>query len=151
MTVAKIKQSLPEQKRDGDVLAWSMSRSITHSAELSTNLASGILTQSQFIPLISEQLKEDPAQVVKDLIELRDVLVAPGGIRVAVAGDVLGLSAPRSAWLKNFQAVQVSRTLHACQPRAVTDLVCHSHPQLCPCHGQSRCFPSLDRALRGRA
>jgi len=156
VTAAKLVQSLPEQKRDGRSvslrltahscascsphrliqISWSLSRALTHSLELSTNVANSVLSvrirnraaarsltilslQSlETIPKLAERLgaadasTSDAEAVVRELDEIRSVLFRPERMRVSVTGDVLGLKRPRSDWVdnllreKNWQPVQ---------------------------------------------
>ena len=70
MAVAKIQQSLPEAKRDGDAVVSSLSGDLLYS-ESSTAQATTVLDQIDFIPRLMEKLKVVPDEVVTDLEELR--------------------------------------------------------------------------------
>lgn len=83
VTAAKLLQSLPEQKRDGRAISWALSRSLTHSRDLSTNVANSVLSSLDTIPALAERLgavdgkPADPSSVVRELTELRQALFRP--------------------------------------------------------------------------
>lgn len=99
VNAAKIAQSLPEQKRDGRTISWSLSRSITHSDQLSSNLLNNVLTQSEIIPKIVEQLASSStaSQVIDQIEEVRRTLLKPELMLVSVAGDILSIPQPKKA------------------------------------------------------
>ncbi|TIB92302.1 hypothetical protein E3Q18_02533 [Wallemia mellicola] len=99
VTAAKIQQSLPEQKREGDTVVWAMSTSLMFD---SLQQANAVLEQSDFNPTVIKKLEDDPQSVVNDLEEFRKYVVQPSGIRVSVAGNVLGIERPQEPWLKHF-------------------------------------------------
>ncbi|TBU62037.1 Metalloenzyme, LuxS/M16 peptidase-like protein [Dichomitus squalens] len=101
VTVAKIAQSLPEMKRDGDTVLGSVSAELLY-AESSTSRMGGVVPQMEFIPKLAQQLQESPPEVVKDLEEIRSYLTDPTGVRISVNGDILSLKEPRSAWARHF-------------------------------------------------
>lgn len=70
MTAAKIQQSLPEAKRDGNTVVSSLSGALLY-APSSTAQAATVLDQVEFIPHLMERLKTTPEQVVADLEQLR--------------------------------------------------------------------------------
>lgn len=97
VNAAKLAQSLPEQKRDGRSISWSLSRSLTHSDKQSSNLLNSILTQSDVIPRLVEQLASPSTanEVINQLEELRRTLLQPGKMLLSIAGDVLSLPQPK--------------------------------------------------------
>ena len=99
VTAAKIQQSLPEQKREGDTVAWSMSTTLMFD---SLQQANAVLEQSEFNPSIVKRLEEEPESVVKDLEAFRNYVTQPECLRVSVAGNVLGVEKPQEAWNKYF-------------------------------------------------
>ena len=120
VTVAKIAQSLPEMKRDGDTVLGSVSAELLY-AESSTSRMGGIVPQMDYIPKLVQRLQESPAEVVKDLEEIRSyrefsrhlfapsgltvvlpIVTDPTGVRISVNGDILALKEPRSAWARHF-------------------------------------------------
>ena len=70
VTVAKIAQSLPELKRDGDNVLGSVSAELLYD-ESSTSRMGAVVPQIEYIPKLVQQLQESPADVVKDLEEIR--------------------------------------------------------------------------------
>lgn len=83
VTAAKLLQSLPEQKRDGRAISWALSRSLTHSRDLSTNVANSVLSSLDTIPALAERLgavegkPSEPQSVVQELDEVRQALFRP--------------------------------------------------------------------------
>lgn len=70
MTIAKIQQSLPEMKRDGDTVLSSVSAELLYDAS-STSRVGSVIPQIDFIPKLSQELQETPAAVLKDFEEIR--------------------------------------------------------------------------------
>ena len=70
MTLAKIQQSLPEMKRDGDTVLNSVNAELLYDETSMTRMGS-VVPLIDFVPKLSQQLQESPAEVVKDLEEIR--------------------------------------------------------------------------------
>lgn len=70
ISVAKIQQSLPEQKRDGDTILGSVTAEMLFD-ETSVSRTTMTLPQAEFIPKLAEQLQQSPDEVVKDFEEIR--------------------------------------------------------------------------------
>ncbi len=102
VSISKIIQSLPEQKRNGRAIASALSRSLTLDGEKSTNLASSILNLVQTMPALQEALNTDPDKVVADFERIRATLLRPENLRVSVAGDILALEKPKASWAEHF-------------------------------------------------
>ncbi|EST04590.1 Peptidase M16, C-terminal domain protein [Kalmanozyma brasiliensis GHG001] len=102
VTVSKIIQSLPEQKRKGRAIASALSRSLTLDADRSTNLANSVLELVKTMPELQERLSTEPDKVVADFERIRSTLVRPENLRVSVAGDILALEQPKTAWAEHF-------------------------------------------------
>ncbi|KAJ7630999.1 Metalloenzyme, LuxS/M16 peptidase-like protein [Roridomyces roridus] len=110
VTIAKIQQSLPEMKRDGNTVLGSLWADLLHS-DASTSRAGGILPQIDFMPKLATQLSEKPEQVIADLEEIRRYAADPSGVRFSVTGNVLKLNKPRSTWAKYFATALPEKTL----------------------------------------
>ncbi|KAH9837131.1 Metalloenzyme, LuxS/M16 peptidase-like protein [Rhodofomes roseus] len=102
ITIAKIQQSLPEMKRDGDTVLGSVSAELLFD-ETSMSRMTMALPQTEFIPKLAEQLQQSPEEVVKDFEEIRRHLTDSSCVRFSVAGDVLSIKQPREPWAKYFQ------------------------------------------------
>lgn len=102
VSISKIIQSLPEQKRNGRAIASALSRSLTHDGDKSTNLANSILNLVQTMPALQETLNTDPQKVVDDFERIRSTLLRPENLRVSVAGDILALPKPKTSWAEHF-------------------------------------------------
>lgn len=70
MILAKITQSLPELKRDGNTMMSSLLSSLLHDESSSTR-GYNITTMLETIPQISKQLETDPDSLVKDMEQFR--------------------------------------------------------------------------------
>ncbi|KZT72760.1 hypothetical protein DAEQUDRAFT_663389 [Daedalea quercina L-15889] len=104
ITIAKIQQSLPEMKRDGDTVLGSVSSELLFD-ETSVSRMTMVLPQTDFIPELAKQLQENPDEVVKDFEEIRRYLTDPSSVRFSVAGNVLSLKQPRGPWARHFQTL----------------------------------------------
>ncbi|KZT05962.1 uncharacterized protein LAESUDRAFT_701454 [Laetiporus sulphureus 93-53] len=102
ITIAKIQQALPELKRDGDNVLASVSSEMLYSED-STSRSGSILPQIEFIPRLAQQLQDSPEEVIKDFEEIRRHITDPTGVRLSVAGNMLGIKLPRSPWRKYFE------------------------------------------------
>ena len=70
VSVAKIQQSLPEMKRDGNGVASSLWSELLYSDRSTMRMAT-VLPQSEFIPKLAKRLQEHPESVVADFEEIR--------------------------------------------------------------------------------
>ncbi|KAG9104560.1 hypothetical protein FRC06_001340 [Ceratobasidium sp. 370] len=107
VNVAKILQSLPEQKRDGNTVMQSVSNSLLFETSKSISNAGGITTQIDFIPELAKRLQENPEEVIDSMKEFRQHVTNGGGLRFSVTGNVMALKRPRSAWKENFESMTV--------------------------------------------
>ncbi|TFK77013.1 hypothetical protein BDN72DRAFT_830184 [Pluteus cervinus] len=103
VVVAKIQQSLPELKRDGNNVLSSLSAELLFD-ERSTSRAGGVLPQLASIPALATQLLDDPKSVIADFEEIRKHLTNPTGIRFSVTGNIFQVDKPRSLWNKYFSS-----------------------------------------------
>lgn len=71
VAIAKIQQSLPELKRDGNTVLGSVWSDLLFS-EKSTSRLSGVLPQMEFIPKLAEQLRSSPDAVISDFEIIRE-------------------------------------------------------------------------------
>lgn len=140
VTTAKLVQELPQRKRDGDTVSRAISDSLIFDESKSTAASVGLLRSLEFLPEIAKKLKEGGEdEVRKDLEEFRQIskfetmvrrqtclesrtdfifhslpvrlVTRPENIRVAVAGDILQIDQPRSAWKANFRSLPVGHLL----------------------------------------
>ena len=74
----------------------------------SPSIANGLLATLTSLPKIADELKEDPGSVIKKLKTLREYLLDPAVMRISVAGDILAMTHPRSAFSDNFLPFNVS-------------------------------------------
>ncbi|KAF9270307.1 hypothetical protein L218DRAFT_952466 [Marasmius fiardii PR-910] len=104
VTVAKIQQSLPELKRDGNTVLGSVWADLLYD-ESSTSRAGGLMEQVDFIPTLAKQLQDAPEQVISDFEEIRKYLTDPSSMRFSVTGNVMKVGKPRSVWKKYFHSI----------------------------------------------
>ncbi|KAF9460806.1 Metalloenzyme, LuxS/M16 peptidase-like protein [Collybia nuda] len=101
IVIAKVQQSLPEMKRDGNNVLGSLWSEILFNGS-STMRSGSVLPQVEFIPKLAQQLQEDPTKVIEDFEEIRQSIINPSGVRFSVTGNILKLDKPRTAWRKHF-------------------------------------------------
>lgn len=70
VTVAKIQQSLPEAKRDGNAVVGALSETMLFSSA-SSSRAGAVLELMDFIPRLAETLKSSSEEVINNLESLR--------------------------------------------------------------------------------
>jgi hypothetical protein len=68
--IAKIQQSLPEMKRDGNNVLGSLWADLIYD-DNSTSRVGSIIPQADFIPKLAKQLQASPAEVIADFEEMR--------------------------------------------------------------------------------
>lgn len=74
VSAAKLAQSLPELKRDGNnVLSSVWAETLFDKS--STSLAGSILSQAEFVPKLIKDLQESPEQVIAAFEKLRECRV----------------------------------------------------------------------------
>lgn len=70
IVIAKIQQSLPEMKRDGNNVLGSLWAELIYNED-STSRSGSVLPQVEFIPKLAKQLQDSPAQIIADFEEIR--------------------------------------------------------------------------------
>ncbi|EJD03900.1 uncharacterized protein FOMMEDRAFT_19228 [Fomitiporia mediterranea MF3/22] len=101
VTCAKILQSLPELKRDGNTVLSAYSSELLYD-ESSTPRTNAVLEQMRAVPGLAKMLQENPEDVRKYFEEMRKHLTDPSGMRFSVTGNILDVPNPRSVWSKYF-------------------------------------------------
>jgi Zn-dependent M16 (insulinase) family peptidase len=98
VSASKIAQSLPEQRRNGQMMSWALARTLTHSDQLSANINNAVLKQSEVIPQLVNRLSTDEGaqEVLAQLAKIRTTIFRPENMIVNVAGDIIGLSDPHA-------------------------------------------------------
>lgn len=130
VSVAKLRQELPQRKRDGDGVSQAMSRALVFDESKSTAVANGLLRQIDFLPELARRIKDEPTSVVRDLEAFRAEsapiscfflskyflglisslllfcsVTKPENIRIAISGSILQLPNPRAPFLDHFPAL----------------------------------------------
>ncbi|KAF8168013.1 Metalloenzyme, LuxS/M16 peptidase-like protein [Crassisporium funariophilum] len=103
VVLAKIQQSLPEMKRDGNNVLGSLWSTMIFD-DNSTSRSGGVLPQAELIPKLTKALQESPSEVIADFETIRKYITDPSGVRFSVTGNVLQLKNPRSTWGKYFES-----------------------------------------------
>ncbi|KAF8527970.1 Metalloenzyme, LuxS/M16 peptidase-like protein [Hysterangium stoloniferum] len=111
ITIAKIQQSLPEAKRDGNTMVVSLSGALLHESS-SVAQAASVLDLMEFIPSVMAKLKASPEDVVKSLEAVRKHLTRPSDVRFGVTGDVLSLPQPKLPWSTAYSKPLQGAELH---------------------------------------
>lgn len=107
VSAAKTTQSLPELKRDGRGMSWSLLRSLTHDAEASSNVATSVLRMLEFMPVLNDRLANEAEAVVADLEEVRRAVFKLDNMVAAVGGDVVSSGGPAlEPWLQLATSVK---------------------------------------------
>lgn len=72
VTLAKVQQSLPEMKRDGNSVARSVFNDLTFDKTL-TSVHGGITPLMEWIPTIANEVQENVQGVIEKLVEVRKI------------------------------------------------------------------------------
>ncbi|CUA75460.1 putative protein C3H1,02c [Schizosaccharomyces pombe 972h-] [Rhizoctonia solani] len=106
VNVAKLLQSIPEQKRDGNAIMKAVSNSLVFEVSKSVSGSGDITTQMEFIPKLAQRLQENSGEVIEEMKEFHEYVTSSRGIRFSVAGNIRGLEQPRSSWKNNFHKIK---------------------------------------------
>ena len=116
VTLAKVQQSLPQYKRDGNGVAGAIMIDLTYSAS-STARYSTVTEMMEWVPRIAKELKENPKEVVQKLKKVQaisaffppsvpvlslvlifGIVTDPSAFRFSVTGNVLDIPKPKAEW-----------------------------------------------------
>lgn len=78
-----------------------------YDIEKSPSISNMLLNSLTFLPALAEDLKKDSKTVVEKFERLRESLLKPERMRVAVAGDVMSMKHPRLTWEQSFMKFEV--------------------------------------------
>jgi Zn-dependent M16 (insulinase) family peptidase len=123
VVVAKLLQDLPRRKRSANSAGSSTIFDMLFDKSKSPSIANGLLATLTSLPKIADELKENPEVVTKKLKTLREYLLDPAVMRISVAGDILSMKNPRSAFSDNFLPFNVSLKSTANRPLDVTNIM----------------------------
>lgn len=70
VTAAKIQQTLPELKRDGNNVLGSLWMSVVYG-DKNTSRANSVLSQMEFIPTLAQELQSNPDKVIDTFEQIR--------------------------------------------------------------------------------
>lgn len=129
MVIAKLVQDLPRRKRNGYTIALATASSMGFDKAASTSTATGLYNNLTFLPEVADEIKNHPDAVLEKLQKMRELresftlrswgsrsfkvsilpsVLSPKGMRLSVAGNILAMPEPRTAWTKNFLQMPVS-------------------------------------------
>jgi len=97
VSVSKLLQDIPEEKRRGDDMTYSVGTQITEARE-SIGRAMDTLTKASFLKRVAKLLKTEPEKVVNQMETLRASLCKVENMRIFVIADVVKLENPVSSW-----------------------------------------------------
>ena len=120
ITAAKIQQSLPEMKRNGNTVLSAISSEQLYD-ETSTPRAGTVLSQAEFIPGLIQRLQDEPKKVIEEFEVIRRTreseraspdaslinrlfspVTRPEGFRFSVTGNILDVPNPKKPWREHF-------------------------------------------------
>ncbi|KAJ9101074.1 hypothetical protein QFC21_003292 [Naganishia friedmannii] len=100
--IGKLIQKVPDCYRDPEGLVGSTLNSLVQDETKSSAAAVELWNRASFLPRLQKEMQNNPSAITDKLSRIRDLLVDPSGVRLSVAGNILGLPEPRSAWTNNF-------------------------------------------------
>lgn len=98
VSVSKLLQDIPEEKRRGDDMVYSVGTQITEAQE-SIGRATDTLTKASYLKRVAKLLEIDPDTVIKRMETLRDSLCKVENMRFLVIADVETLLNPVASWI----------------------------------------------------
>lgn len=104
-TVKKMLADVPDEKRDGNGMAFAVDRLIHYDAASSVR-ATNTLVKAVYLKRISKLLKTEPQQVLDKLEELRKHLLTFSNMRVLTIANLETLSSPVSTYKQLTDAFQ---------------------------------------------
>ncbi|KAG8786710.1 hypothetical protein FRC15_010850 [Serendipita sp. 397] len=122
VTLAKVQQSLPELKRDGNTVSKSVFNELMFDKSL-TSISGGLLALMDWVPRVAAEVKEKPEFVIEQLKKVREITTKPSAFRFSVTGNILDLPTPKASLVKNFESISPvePQALRWCS-EALTDL-----------------------------
>jgi hypothetical protein len=79
VTIAKVQQSLPELKRDGQTVAYAVHGDALFNQD-SVIHAGSVTTQLEEIPILAERLRDEPEAVIRDFNTIRAARTFAAGL-----------------------------------------------------------------------
>ncbi|KAG0124799.1 Metalloenzyme, LuxS/M16 peptidase-like protein [Tuber indicum] len=96
-TLTKMKSDIPDEKRQGNQMSWSVARMVAYSRH-SVSRAQDTLTKALYLKRISKLLEDKPEEVIEKFEELRQKFTMIDNIRILIVGELAKLKNPVSAW-----------------------------------------------------
>ena len=96
-TTIRLLTDVPEEKRSGGAMMYSMAGMIDESPE-SLQRAKDTLVKALYLKKIKHLLKSDPAKVLSQLEEIRNALCQVSNFRILVIADIERLESPVQSW-----------------------------------------------------
>ncbi|KAK5124011.1 hypothetical protein LTR85_002208 [Meristemomyces frigidus] len=109
-SLTKVLADIPEEKRDGDSMVYSVLAMIQYQQSSSAR-ARSTLSKALYLKRIRKMLKDDEGAVIAKFADLCKSLHRPENFRVYVAADVEKLPNPVSAWKSLTAKLDMSKPL----------------------------------------
>lgn len=102
VTLAKVQQSIPEMKRDGNSVTRSVFNDLAFDSTLTSKNA-GVTSIMEWIPRMAAEVQENVQGVIEKLESVRRLITSPSAFRFSVTGNILGLPTPKASLAANFK------------------------------------------------
>lgn len=107
---------IPEEKRDGNSMAYSIENTI-NTEPASITRARGTLTRAVYLRRVRRLLEDSPNTVLSQLEEIRSALFRFSNFRVLVTADLQKLPRPASSWKVLLDGLDTSDPLKPIESR----------------------------------
>ncbi|KAG8802435.1 hypothetical protein FRC17_006413, partial [Serendipita sp. 399] len=104
VTLAKVQQSLPELKRDGNTVSRSVFSELMFDKSL-TSISGGLIALMEWVPKVAAEVKEKPEFVIEQLKKVQTIITRPSAFRFSVTGNILDLPTPKASLVNNFEPI----------------------------------------------
>lgn len=109
-SLTKILAEIPDEKRDGSQMTWSVNTMIHFKRESSTR-ARDTLSKSVYFKRMKKLLKKDEGAVIAQFAKLCDALHRPENFRLFISADLERLPNPVSSWKALALSLDTSKPL----------------------------------------
>ena len=115
-TLARLLADIPEEKRDGSNMAYTV-KSMLHTSPESISRARSTLVRALYLKRISRLLEKSPEKVINLLTDIRNHLFQHGNMRALVIGDVSKMAKPVDSWKTLVNGLDTSGPLEPLDDR----------------------------------
>lgn len=113
VSVSKLLQDIPEEKRKGDDMVDSVGTQIT-TARDSIERATDTLVKASYLLRIARLLDTEPKSVIHKMGSLREALCQVENMRILVVADTEKLPNPVAAWARFVEDKTIVRSPISC-------------------------------------